>query len=61
MTDTSLIFILQEIMSNSGYKTSSGACDEDGYSHKLVFNSENNSGEIHTNRGQVIFVKGEFA
>lgn len=59
MTDTSLVSMLQNIMSQSGYRTSSDACDEDGYRHKIVFSSENNSGEIYTENGMVVYIKGE--
>lgn len=59
MTDTSLVSILQDIMFQSGYKTSSNACDKDGYCHKLVFSSGNNSGEIYTERGMIIYIKGD--
>lgn len=47
------------LMAKSGYKTSSNACDEDGYRHKIVFSSGNNSGEIYTERGMIIYIRGE--
>jgi len=49
--------LLQNILNHSGYQTSSFATDEDGYSHKIVFSRENNSGEIHTDNTGIVYIQ----
>ena len=56
MTDVNFSSRIQDLLSGSGYKTSSIALDEDGNSHKITFESKNNEGEFYTKNSQIIYI-----
>ena len=57
MTDVNFSSRIQNLLSESGYKTSSIALDEEGNSHKITFKSENNEGEIYTEYSMIVYIK----
>jgi len=56
MSDISFSAMIQKILSESGYKTSSIATDEDGYSHRINFSQEHNTGLIYTENGKITYI-----
>lgn len=59
MSDIRFSVMIQKILSESGYKTSSIATDEDGYSHRIDFSQEHNKGRIYTEAGKITHIEGE--
>jgi len=56
MNDIEFSTNLHNLLSDSGYKCETTASDADGYSHLIYFKNEAQYGDIHTDKGKIVWI-----